>query len=205
MGFFSRRKADVVVPEPELEVEPLPEPEPEPEPIIEPEPEAEPEPEPEPDPWPEGEYRGRLAIIGDHQHPLFGHLVADQATKVGERTVIVHDENGAARCDDNGDPFKITVPVYEYGPVHGYPVFHNTVAGRYEFVEPGGQSHNQRHGDPHRVVVIQATIPGSDLPGDAHHDGPLPTDAHFHGIRHNPDELAGRVTGHTDVYTGEGA
>lgn len=227
MGLFSRRQAPVAVP--------VPEPEPEPDvltdvsyggvpltpstgPIgdtewvlidnfetvdepLDPEPEPDPQPEPGPDP-PSGEWRGGLYCDG------YGNLCAHDATKVEvERELEVE-----------GQTFKVIVPIERPGPFHGYPVFHNTASGLYEFVAPGGESHNQIH---HRnVAVIQVTHKTSDAPEDAHHSRTLETDAHyapdggridpktglptFTRLKTNPDEVAYRATGHTDAYTGEG-
>lgn len=104
------------------------------------------------------------------------------------------------------------------GPWAGYGVFHNIDEGHYEFVEPGGLSHNQRH--HHRVVGISPTTSGNaelEIQADPHHERPTDDDAHFASdggswhpkrgwsftrTRSQPDEVAPFLTGHTDAYVG---
>lgn len=87
------------------------------------------------------------------------------------------------------------------GKWRGYGVYHNTAAGTYEFVEPGGPSHNDRYGTAH--AVMDATTPN-----DPHHLSPTADDPHYDPVvpsltvlRFVPDADAPTFTGHTDAYT----
>lgn len=156
-----------------------------------------------------GIYTGRLACDGN------GNLLADESEKIGDKTVFLTDESGETITGPDGLALSVVIPIFRYGPNHGLPVAYHD--GSYVFVQPGEQSHNERH---HQNAVdmfgTQDTDP--DAPGYAgtkeepvagaeHHFGVTEDDAHYDpdsptGVKtkFDPDRIAATVTSHTEAY-----
>lgn len=155
-----------------------------------------------------GLYTGRLASDGN------GNLLADEAQKVGERDVVVHDENGDLVLGADGQAITLKVPILKFGKNHGLPVaFHD---GSYVFLQPGEPSHNERYHQNNVGVqgtqVVDPAEPGyagtADEPvaGNEHHFGVTEDDAHYDAdsptgvrLKFDPDSIAPIVTGHTEA------
>lgn len=168
---------------------------------------------------PKGKYEGRLMCDGN------GNLLADQSTKVGDRTITLHDEFGAPVKDDQGNNVTLTIPVFEFGDHHGFPVAHDPDAGEYVFVQRGEPSHNDRHHEQFTEPIGATQVDDPDGPwyageeddpveGREHHWRALPDDDHYEegatnekGVVTNtrekklPDTISPFATGHTEAYT----
>lgn len=167
-----------------------------------------------------GIYHGRLVADGN------GNLLADEAQKVGEKTITVTDSDGEDMLNGDGQPITVTVPIFKFGKNHGKPVaFHE---GSYVFVQKGEPSHNERH---HQQVAQMtptqhmdngfpgyAGDPDNPTEGNEHHWGPTPDDPHYSegatdadGVTTNtkliqvPDSLNEDAVGHTAAYVGDAA
>lgn len=113
---------------------------------------------------------------------------------------------GRLVCDGNGNLLA------DEGDWKGSPVAWSHGDGNFQFVADGGESHNQMH---HRAVKV---MQGTTEESPHHHQAP-PTDAHYAAdggrvdertgqptfvrVKWDPDEIAAKVTGHTDAYTGD--
>lgn len=157
---------------------------------------------------PNGIYSGRLACDGE------GNLLAHEATKIGEKTVVITDDTGEPILDEAGQAMTVAVPLFKFGKNHGKPVaFHD---GSYVFLQPGEPSHNDRH-ELNVVEMTGTQDKNPDQPGYAgtqddpvegheHHWGPLEDDPHFKEgapnntkIVNDPDKVAALITSHTDA------
>lgn len=147
----------------------------------------------------EGVYEGRLMTDGN------GNLMADESVNVGEKRILVYDENGELVTDDSGQAIAITIPVVHYGENHGKPV--RAHEGSYVFLAPGEPSHNQVHHQQFAEMTgtqdVDPDAPGyagtPDDPteGAEHHwDVTDPADLKF-----DADIISAQLSGHTAAYT----
>ena len=77
--------------------------------------------------------------------------------------------------------------------------------GSYVFLNPGDESHNDRHHEQFAEIV---RTEDADAPESSHHAGTLQDDPHLSAgapngtqLRFSPDKVAATETGHTDAYT----
>lgn len=145
-----------------------------------------------------GTYEGRLMCDG------YGNLLADESKFVGYKEITVTDDNGDPILDNGGEPTVVRVPQFRFGENHGQPVAEHE--GSYVFLNPGDESHNDRHHQQFAEIVRTAD---ADAPESQHHSGTLPDDPHYDEnadnltrMRFSPDKVAATETGHTAAYKG---
>jgi hypothetical protein len=158
-----------------------------------------------------GLYHGRLLTDG------LGNLLADETTKVGEKTISVHDESGELVLDENGNALQVVVPIVKYGKNHGKPVAEHE--GSYVFVQKGEPSHNERHherftdeisGTVDESMTDDETLVNVTKTENQHHFGVQEDDPNYNADAPNglqvkllPDSVSATQTGHTEAWRDE--
>lgn len=145
-----------------------------------------------------GTYSGRLMCDG------YGNLLADESKFVGYKEILLEDDEGNAILDNVGAPTVVRVPQFKFGENHGDPVAYHE--GSYVFLEPGDDSHNDRH---HQQFVEFESTTDENEAGQEHHLEIQPDDPHYDEgsdnktrLHFDADKHAATMTGHTDAYKG---